>query len=52
MHQQIPAPAASPHMRRPDLGPFEMPAKRNAPLSADRPAVVTASEAVAKIRRV
>ena len=43
-------PAASPVVRRTDLGPFEMPAKRNAPLSADRPAVVAAGEAVRRMR--
>lgn len=47
----VPAtPLASPPVRRSDLGPFEMPVKRNKPLSADRPAVVAAGEAVRRIR--
>ena len=43
-------PAASPVARRTDLGPFEMPAKRNPPLSAARPAVVAVGEAVRRMR--
>jgi len=43
-------PLASPPVRRSDLGPFEMPAKRQSPLSADRPAVVAAGEAVRRMR--
>jgi len=43
-------PTASPPVRQTGLGPFEMPARRNPPLSADRPAVVAAGEAVRRMR--
>jgi len=42
-------PAPSPVVR-PAADPFHMPAKRNAPLDAQRPAVVSAGEAVRRMR--
>ena len=42
-------PAPSPVVR-PAADPFHMPARRNAPLDAQRPAVVAAGEAVRRMR--
>jgi hypothetical protein len=42
-------PARSPPARS-DIGPFDMPVRRNKPLSADRPAVVAVGEAVRRMR--
>ena len=43
-------PAASPVGRQTGLGPFDMPVRRNPTLSASRPAVVAAGEAVRRMR--
>lgn len=44
------AAAASPPASRRDLGPFEMPARRNKPLPADHTGVMAAGEAVRRMR--
>lgn len=43
-------PAASQPVRQTDLGPFDMPVRRNPTLSADRPAVVAAENVIRSIR--
>ena len=47
---QTAPPAASRPVRQTNLGPFDMPVRRNPTLSASRPAVVAAGEAVRRMR--